>query len=199
MKDQDADGSDESLFLEAMRDVAPVDKGRKQARKISSTDTPGHKQRREDASGTTKDTVDPNFLTLGEVKPIDPLAHIEWKKDGVQNAVFEKLRRGGYAIEASLDLHRKTVKEARHMVFNFLNAMSARDQRMSLVLPGKGELSETPGRLKSYVTHWLAEHSEVIAYCSAQKHHGGVGAFYVLLRKSKESSEQNKELHEKRF
>lgn len=199
MNEQDLEGSDEDLFLEAMRDVAPVDKGRRQERKIAAADTPGHKQRREDASGRTKDTVDPNFLTLGEVKPVDPLAHVEWKKEGVQNAVFEKLRRGGYAIEASLDLHRKTVKEARHLVFNFLSAMSARDQRMSLVLPGKGEHSETPGRLKSYVTHWLVEHPEVIAYCSAQKNHGGVGAFYVLLRKSKESSEQNKEMHEKRF
>ena len=144
MKEPELESSEEELFLEAMRDVAPVDKGRKQDRKVSTADTPGQKQRREDASGRTKDTVDPNFLTLGEVDSVDPLAHLEWKKDGVQNAVFEKLRRGGYPIETSLDLHRKTVKEARHQVFNFLLGMSARDQRMSLILPGKGEPSETP-------------------------------------------------------
>lgn len=190
--------SEEDLFLEAMQDVAPVGKGRRQERKVLPQDTPGRKQRREDASGLGKDVVDPNFLTLGEVKSVDPLAHVEWKKDGVQNAVFEKLRRGGYVIAASLDLHRKTVKEARQLVFNFLAAMSARDQRMGLVLPGKGEHSQTPGRLKSYVVHWLAEHPEVIAYCSAQKQHGGVGAFYVLVRKSKESSDENREMHEKR-
>ncbi|NKB99820.1 MAG: DNA endonuclease SmrA [Pseudomonadales bacterium] len=193
MKDDD----EEALFLEAMRDVAPVGKGRKQEQKVAVQDSPGLRQRREDAIGATKDTVDPNFLTLSEVPLVEPLAHVEWKKDGVQNAVFKKLQQGGYAIETALDLHRKTVKEARTLLFNFIRGMSTRDHRSGLISPGKGEFSETPGRLKSYTLHWLQEHPEVIAFCSAQKQHGGVGSIYVLVRKSKASSELNRELHEK--
>lgn len=190
--------SEEELFEEAMRDVAPVGKGRQQVQKTVAEETPGLRQRREDALGAGKDLVDPNFLTLGEVEAVDPLAQVEWKKDGVQNAVFTKLRNGGYPIEASLDLHRKTVKEARQLVFNFIAKMSAMDQRSGLMSPGKGELSETPGRLKSYVAHWLEEHPEVIAFCTAQQRQGGVGAFFLLVRKSKASSELNREQHEKR-
>lgn len=197
MKDKD-DVSDEDLFLDAMRDVAPVDKGRRQVQKADAVTTPGQRQRREDAEGAHRDVIDPNFLTLGEVEPIEPLADIAWKKDGVQNAVFRKLQSGGYPVEASLDLHRKTVKEARVLVFNYIRLMGARDQRSGLISPGKGEFSSTPGRLKSYTSHWLHEHPEVIAYCSAQKHHGGVGSIYLLVRKSKASSELNRELHEKR-
>jgi DNA-nicking Smr family endonuclease len=197
MKDEE-DLSDEDLFMRAMRDVAPVDKGRRQVQKAETAPTPGQRQRREDAEGAHRDVIDPNFLTLGEVEQVEPLAQIAWKKDGVQHAVFRKLQSGGYPIEAALDLHRKTVKEARVLVFNFIASMGARDQRSGLISPGKGEFSSTPGRLKSYTSHWLCEHPEVIAYCSAQKHHGGVGSVYLLVRKSQTSSELNREAHEKR-
>ncbi|MDG2277326.1 MAG: DNA endonuclease SmrA [Pseudomonadales bacterium] len=194
---EDDELSEEALFLAAMRDVAPVGKGRKQEQRVSVQDSPGRRQRREDAMGVGKDAVDPNFLTLAEVPLVEPLAPVEWKKDGVQNAVFKKLQQGGYPIEAALDLHRKTVKEARVLLFNFIATMSARDRRSGLISPGKGEFSETPGRLKSFAVHWLQEHPEIIAFCSAQKQHGGVGSIYLLVRKSQASSELNRELHEK--
>jgi len=189
------DADEDELFAEAMQDVAPINKGRKQPRKPASEVTQAHLQRRDAALGLNEDRADPNFLSLGEVEPRAPLEVLEWKKDGVQNAVFRRLRRGGYPIEASLDLHRKTVKEARELVFNFVRVASAKGQRSLLMAPGKGELSKTPGRLKSYLAHWLEQHPEVIAFCSAQRQHGGVGAAYVLVRKSPASKELNREQH----
>jgi DNA-nicking Smr family endonuclease len=189
------DPDDEDLFAQAMQDVAPISKGRAQIGKTGVEVTEAHLQRRDAALGLNDNRVDPNFLTLGEVKPRQPIEYLEWKKVGVQNAVFDRLRRGGYAIEASLDLHRKTVKEARTLVFNFLQMASAKDQRNLLISPGKGEFSKTPGRLKSYVAHWLEQHPEVMAFCSAQKQHGGVGAVYVMVRKSPASRELNREQH----
>ena len=129
------------------------------------------------------------------MKLCQPLESLEWRKDGVQRGVFDKLRRGGYPIEASLDLHRKTVKEARLLVYSFVNQAVAYNNRCILFSPGKGEFSKTPGRLKSYVAHWLIEHPETIAYCSAQRHHGGVGSVYALVRKSASSRELNREQH----
>ena len=199
---QDTGPSDADAFLEAMRDVAPLHdgeagrrKGRQQQRQLREAQTPGQAQRREDAEGRNADLADPNVLTLGEVPPVAPLEYLEWKQDGVQHAVFDKLRRGGYEVEASLDLHRKTVKEARELVFGFLKAAQAREQRSVLLSPGKGTLSKTPGRLKSYVSHWLREHPQVIAFCSAQRHHGGVGSVYALLKKSKTEKEENRQRH----
>lgn len=196
-QEQGQDQDEDDLFAEAMQDVAPLpgSTGRQQERKNPPEVTPAQLQRRDAALGLRNDMVDPNFLTLGEVAAREPLEFLEWKKVGVQNAVFTKLRRGGYAIQGSLDLHRKTVKEARQMVYKFLNEASAKDWRNLQIAPGKGELSKTPGRLKSYLAAWLEEHPEVIAFCSAQRQHGGVGAVYVLIRKSPKSSELNREQH----
>ena len=176
-------------FSAAMQDVAPISKGKRQLLKSKVEVTPAQLQRRDAALGLGTDLVDPNFLTLAEVKQREPLEYLEWRKDGVQKAVFDKLRRGGYAIEDSLDLHRKTVKEARSLLFNFINKCIARDLRCISVSPGKGEFSTTPARLKSYTAAWLEEHPQVIAFCSAQRHQGGVGSVYVLIKKSPQSRE----------
>ncbi|XOV83248.1 MAG: DNA endonuclease SmrA [bacterium] len=192
----DDNADDESkLFAEAMSDVAPIEKGRPQTLKPSAQVTAAQLQRREAALGLNSDLADPNFLTLGDVETVDPHAVLEWKKVGVQNAVFDRLKRGGYEHQAQLDLHRKTVKEARALVFNFLRMAQAKDWRNLLISPGKGELSKTPGRLKSYVNHWLQHHPEVIAFSSATRRHGGVGAIYVMVRKSPASRELTREQH----
>ena len=112
----------------------------------------------------------------------------------MQNAVFDKLRRGGYAVEGSLDLHRKTVKEARELVYRFVKQAGARDWRSLLISPGKGQLNYTPGRLKSYVAHWLEEHPEVIAFAQPSPSMAGWDR-YVLVRKSSASRELNREQH----
>lgn len=192
---EDNANDEKDLFAEAMSDVARIDKGRVQTLKPAAQVTPAQLQRREAALGLNSDLADPNFLTLGEVEPVDPHAILEWKQAGVQNAVFDRLKRGGYEHRGQLDLHRKTVKEARKLVFDFLRLAQAKDWRNLLISPGKGELSRTPGRLKSYVNHWLRHHPEVIAFSSAARHHGGVGALYVMVRKSPASREITREQH----
>ena len=102
--------SEEEAFFAEMADVKPLEKRRRQANSVSTALTPGHMQRQADAVNVRKDVADPNYLTLSDVPGVEPLAYVEWKKDGVQNAVFNKLKRDGYGVEASLDLHRKTVK-----------------------------------------------------------------------------------------
>ena len=191
-----ADETDvERLFAEAMQDVAPLEQRKRAERKTGVTVTDAHLARRDAALGIGEDKTDPNFLTPGEVPPRQPLEYLEWKKDGVQNAVYDNLRRGQYALDAHLDLHGKTVKEARAEVFVFLKKASASDWRNLVIAHGKGERSATPGRMKSYVAAWLEQHPEVMAFCSAQRQHGGVGATYVLLRKSPAGKEANREQH----
>ena len=189
-----SDDSDEQAFREAMADVAPVGKGRQQKREGVTAPTPGQLQARAHAEEEPQDLADPNFLTLSDVALVEPLAFVEWRKQGVQQGVFEKLRKGGYPPEAELDLHRKTVKEARTLVFNFIAKAIAKGTRSILISPGKGQYSDTPGRLKSYTVAWLTAHPDVIAFCSAQRERGGVGSGYVLLRKSEQSREIAREL-----
>ena len=77
-----------------------------------------------------------NFLTLSEVALREPLEVLEWKQNGVQHAVFSKLRRGGYALEYELDLHQKTVKEAQQEVFTLFQRVRAQQWRCVLISHG---------------------------------------------------------------
>mgnify|MGYP001193543768 FL=1 len=181
-------------FAEAMRDVAPLNQANKVVRSSpGAAPSETLEVRREAAQNFAAPSIDPNYLTLGDVKSKDPLEFLEWRQDGIQLAVCSKLRRGGYAIEAELDLHHKTVKEARAEVFRLIDRAYHRQWRCVLISHGKGLHSQTPGRLKSYVAHWLIQHRLVLAYCSAERHRGGVGSAYVLIKKSPESKEQNRE------
>lgn len=136
---------------------------------------------------------DPNPLTLGEVPPVGPWDEIAWKNDGVQEGVWRKLRLGKYAPDAALDLHRRTVREARDDVWRFVEDGITHGLRTVTIAHGRGDRGETPGRLKSYVARWLEDLDGVLAFHTAQRHHGGYGAVYVLLRKNAEKRNDNRE------
>jgi len=187
--------SEDDDFREAMAGVAPLAQSKVAHPKPRPAATPAQIERREAALGVRKPKVDPNYLTLGEVPILHPRETLEWKKDGVQHEVFRKLRAGKYPIEGTLDLHRHTVKEARAALFEFVNLALARGWRTVLVSHGRGERSPTPGRIKSYVAHWLTQIPEVIAFNSAIPPHGGTGTVYVMLKKSAEAREKARELH----
>lgn len=188
--------SDDALFLAEMDGVAPLAASHLRVR-AESPDAPSLAQlaRRQAAANTAKDS---NTLTLGEVPPVDPFDEIAFKRDGVQTGVYRKLRLGRYPQEATLDLHRMTVREAREAVWRFVHDAQRAGLRSVIITHGRGDRSETPGRLKSYVAHWLPTLPLVLAFHSAQRHHGGYGACYVLLRKNAEKRQDNRERHARR-
>ena len=156
---------------------------------------PTEGQLRRRARAVREETEDPNYLTLGEVTALDPFQVVEWKKDGVQPEVFKRLGTGKYSVSYQLDLHRKTVAEAREALYAFLKASHENGARAISIAHGRGERSRTPARIKSYVVHWLEQTPEVIAFKSAPRELGGTGATLVLLRKSDASRERNREIH----
>lgn len=139
---------------------------------------------------------DGNFLALGDVELLDPYHPLEFRRAGVQNGVFRKLRQGKYPMDARLDLHRMTAERARDEVFNFIRDALAYELRNVLIVTGRGHHNRSAEAvLKSYVNRWLPEFDEVQAYCSAQPQHGGTGAVYVMLSKSERQRERNRALH----
>ena len=135
-----------------------------------------------------------NPLTVPEqVTLIGPHDLVGRKKDGVQEGVYRKLRLGKYTVQASLDLHRVLVSDACERVHRFLRDSHSTGLRTVLVTHGKGHHSPTPGRMKSYVIHWLEESDLALAYHSARPNQGGAGATYVLLRKSAEQKQATRE------
>lgn len=192
---------EEALFREAMGDVQPLTdtrSGKKAAERQAAERgdlTVGQLQRQKDAVTERDAEGEERIMTLGEVPPVDPQAVLAWKQDGVQQGVFDKLRRGEYAVEAQLDLHHKTVKEARVALWGFLQDAQKNGYRCVSIAHGRGERSATPARLKSFVLHWLTGLPLAIAFHSALARQGGTGATYVLVQKSKKAKSENRELH----
>jgi len=126
-------GDEPDLFREAMSDVVPLTRRRIEPEAEPRTltprpVTPAQLERREAAEGRrgTGETEDPNYFTLGDVPQLHPFDTLSWKKDGVQNEVFSKLKAGRYDIDGRLDLHRHTVREARQALFEFLELARGR-------------------------------------------------------------------------
>ena len=79
-------------------------------------------------------------------------------------------------------------------MYRFIRDCMEADLRSVLIMPGKGDRNiKDPGVLKSYLVFWLEELEQVQAFHTAQPHHGGTGAFYVLLRKSERKKQQARE------
>lgn len=192
MPDDDFD-----FFKQEMMGVTPLTK----KKKISATSPdagPSESQLARRASAEGLDVMNPNILSTDYVEPVEPHDIISFKRDGVQEGVYRKLRLGKYDIHSVLDLHRKTLKQAHKEVFEFISEGVEHGLRTVMILHGKGITSDPPAFLKSYVNKWLPQMDEVLAFHSAQKHQGGAGAVYVLLRKSEKQKLENREKHQGR-
>lgn len=185
-----------ALFFQQMKDVQPIKVEEKVTLASAHQDKINTLTRRKAA--TAELAKDKNFLSGEYIEPVEPLAIIEFKRDGVQTGVYRNLRLGKYPIDARLDLHHMTVDQARHAVFQFVKDCMTHDIRCALVTHGKGEGRDQPAQLKSCLAHWLPQFQEVLAFHSAQKQHGWVGATYVLLRKSEKKKLETWELHNKK-
>ncbi|MFL1484232.1 DNA endonuclease SmrA [Marinobacter sp. LN3S78] len=182
------------LFLEQMKDVRRIRRPNRAEVSTPKELTPGHLERQRAA--VDAQVRDANPLTASDVDPLTAHDILSWQRPGIQHGVFRKLRLGQYPIEARLDLHRMTVEEARREVFGFVKDCVRYGLRSVIILHGKGERNpDGIAQLKSYLARWLPELDEVLAFHSAQKHHGGTGAVYVMVRKSDQQKQRNREIH----
>lgn len=102
----------------------------------------------------------------------------------------KRFKREEFKVEAVLDLHGVTEKDAAVKVCDFIKAAYGARKRCVLIVTGKGssdELFSERGVLRKAVPNWLA-HSEIspliLAYKNPSEEKGGAGALYILLRKN---------------
>ncbi len=189
---------DFDLFKKELTGVKKLENDQVNLHQKNDELTLAQQARQKDAIGR-KPNHDPNPLTTGFVEMVKPDDWLEFKKDGVQEIVYKNMRLGKYSIEASIDLHRRTVKEARDDVFYFIQNCKKKDKRLLLITHGKGERSEPQAVIKSHVNHWLQEVTDVIAFHSAQPKHGGLGSVYVMLKKSEWAKQENREKYNRKY
>ena len=121
---------------------------------------------------------------------------------GVDRRTAERLRKGQLRIEQSLDMHGMTQTEAHAALKKFISHCSNSGYRCVLIITGKGgakgdevlqptrNLSQVSGVLRKMVPRWLEERGTaelVITHMTAAKHHGGEGARYLLLRRTRQA------------
>ena len=183
------------LFRAMMSDVAPIKQDKIET--IQNHQASDAQLARQQAAQSLSDG-DPEYLSLDYAKMVKPDDMLEFKRSGVQDGVFRKLRLGKYDIQARLDLHKKSLRDARDEVLGFLRQCQRMDLRAVMIVHGKGEKSNPPALMKSYVSTWLEQIDDVMCYHSALRQHGGNGALYVMLKKSPEKKLENRERHSQR-
>jgi DNA-nicking Smr family endonuclease len=184
---------EEFLFQQEMTGVKPLNPQQRAKLAQSRASELSLQQRR---AAAVAENTDRNPLSPDGIAPLDSWYVLDFKRSGVQNGVFRKLKQGRYEAEARLNLHRVTVARARSELFEFIEQAESYGMRSVMIVHGKGEnsgASEAASVIKGCVNYWLRELPAVQAFHSARPQHGGTGAVYVLLRKGEEAKQANRE------
>ena len=109
-----------------------------------------------------------------------------WKIEPLDLRVERNMSLGDVVIEAKLDLHGKTEAEAHEAFKIFIETQAQRGKRMLLVITGRGQ--DGVSVLRNNLPRWCEVtpfDDAILAVRTAAQHHGGDGAYYVLLRKAR--------------
>ncbi len=138
----------------------------------------------------------PTFKPLEQVDPlqkdVDGDLETLYQEDkvafiapGLQKNVLKKLRKGYYGLDADIDLHGLSSREAQQQLLRFLHYCVEDGCHCVQIVHGKGYHSpDNQPVLKNDINLWLRQHKDVLAFCSAPPRAGGTGALFVLLRLS---------------
>ena len=117
---------------------------------------------------------------------VDSDEYLEGYIRGIHPIILEKLRQGYYSVQAHLDLHGLTVREAEEAVREFIGEAVGLGYRCVLLVHGRGlnskdQIPVLKRRLEKILLRGPVR-KKILAFASARPHDGGAGASYVLLR-----------------
>ncbi len=110
---------------------------------------------------------------------------LRYQHPSVSRHAMRRLARGGYSVQAAIDLHGMTSAEAQSALQDFFAEALHRRLTCVRIVHGKGHGSGQHGPvLKRAIDQWLRHLEPVLAFVSARPSDGGTGAVYVLLRRN---------------
>ncbi len=124
-----------SLFRNEVADVRPIRNDHIRLQTAGSSPTDAQLARRQAA---TAEQLALDHLSMEAVEMLDPTPSSASSATGCRRGVYKKLRLGKYELQASLDLHQKTLNEARQSLVQFIADCELRDIRCLLILHGRG-------------------------------------------------------------
>lgn len=191
MKGKKLSSEDLKLWDKVTGSTKPLDK-----KKSVVHDTPPKKNNLKSVIKPQK--VSPKIKTLSQLanEPFQKKVILEnSQKVKMDMKAFTKLKKGKLEPEDTLDLHGMTLETAFPALSSFISRAHSTQKRLVLVITGKGKNSDPGyaipqrnGVLRSQVPIWLKEprlSSLVLQIERAHHRHGGLGAFYIYLRRNR--------------
>ena len=137
---------------------------------------------------TTQPLERKNYFGKSILSLIAPKTDID-----IERSKLRRIKNGKIIIEGTLDLHGLSLKEAESMLRLYVGDGLRQKKRLLLIITGKGSNSKSNihGKtltIKSELKNWLSDsfYSDKVQYISkALDRHGGEGAYYFFLKKSK--------------
>ncbi len=130
--------------------------------------------------------------------PLHPRTTVQRLNDAavqMDKKAHTRLKRGKLVPEARIDLHGMTLEQAHPGLIRFILTQQSQGARLVLVITGKGQredpyapMPHRRGVLKQQVPMWLRMApvaQAVLQVTEAHIRHGGAGAYYVYLRRSR--------------
>lgn len=180
LKDDTVSKKDTDEFQQAMRGTKPL---KSDARVPIEKKKPKPKARfsRADERDVLAESLEDDIDTIEHGYG----AALRFHRPHVGKRTMRKLQRGGYSVQAELDLHGMTVAEAKPRLADFIDYNASQGKYCVRIVHGKGHGSGERGPvLKNAVNRWLRKWNSVLAFVSTPQVDGGTGAVYVLLQDS---------------
>ncbi|MDH4046737.1 MAG: Smr/MutS family protein [Gammaproteobacteria bacterium] len=171
------ENGDSGLFRRLMADARPLRHSPRAAvpRRVKAR----AKFRRDDEREVLRESLE-HDAHRSEVSSGDGL---RFRRPAIGHRTMRKLARGGYSVQAELDLHGMTVVEAGSALREFVNECCLRGLGCVRIVHGKGLGSGERGPiLKRMLDATLRRWDQVLAFVSTRQVDGGTGAVYVLLK-----------------
>jgi DNA-nicking Smr family endonuclease len=168
---------DTELFRKAVSDAKPL-RSKDRATGPSRKTTPKARFSRADETAALRESLETD---------VDEMARhggsgLRFHRPSVGRRTMRKLARGGFTVQAEIDLHGMTVAEAKPRLAVFIEDSARAGKLCVRVVHGKGLGSGDRGPvLKQGVNRWLRRWDAVLAFVSTRQVDGGTGAVYVLL------------------
>ncbi len=178
--------SDEDLFQQAMKNVVPLNDGRKKIVKSPARreEFPDHQQSQEERERQYLSTL-VSDSSAWDISFSDE--YMVGAVPGVGPKIMRRLKRGEFSVQDYIDLHGLKKKEAEAVVREFIIKSYQRGLRCVLIVHGRGlgSVDHQPA-IKRELPVWFRRgmlKRIVLAFVTARPCDGGAGALYVLLKK----------------
>lgn len=179
LKDIAVTDEDDKIFRKAMSGAKPL-KTDGRVPVSHPKPKPRARFRRADESAALAESLEDDIDTIEHHSG----AALRFHRQHVGRRTLRKLTRGGYSVQAEIDLHGMTLAEAKPRLRDFIQYSAEQGHLCVRVVHGKGLGSGQRGPvLKSAVNSWLRRWHNVIAFVSTRQVDGGTGAVYVLLQR----------------